>query len=41
MIRRWKFYTETLDGECGFYLDEDNLFIRTDREADQEAERRA
>ena len=41
MIRRWKFYAESLDDEGGFYLVEDNLFTGTDREADQEAERRA
>ncbi|MBC8420877.1 MAG: hypothetical protein H8E10_20040 [Desulfobacterales bacterium] len=41
IIRRWKFYAESLDSESGFYLDEENLFIGTDREADQESERRA
>jgi len=38
MIRRWKFYAESLDDEGGFYLGEDILFIGTDRESDHEAE---
>ena len=41
MIRRWTFYAQTLDEEGSFYLNEDDIFMGTDQEADLEARRRA
>lgn len=40
-LRQWKFYAEAIDAEDGFYLDEDDIFTGTSREADREAGRRA
>jgi len=40
-LRQWKFYAEASDEEEGFYLDEENIFTGTSREADLEAGRRA
>jgi len=41
IIRKWKFYAENDYEAYGFYLDEDNIFTGTDREADLEAKKRA
>lgn len=42
IIRRWKFWAEFFDDEDdGIYLNEDDIFIGTSREAAQEADKRS
>jgi len=40
MKRYWKFYAEHDDGK-GFYLEEENIFVGTDKEAEDEGTRRS